>query len=84
MDKKNNIFLAGHSGLVGNAILQELKFRGYNNIFLRSKKQLDLTNQSKVNNFFKEIKLIVLLLQLQKLVEYLLIKIFLLNLFIKI
>jgi len=57
MDKKNNIFLAGHRGLVGNAILQELKFSGYNNIFLRSKKQLDLTNQSKVNNFFKRNKI---------------------------
>ena len=57
MDKKKNIFLAGHGGLVGDAILQELKFRGYNNIFLRSKKQLDLTNQSKVNNFFKRNKI---------------------------
>ena len=57
MDKKNNIFLAGHGGLVGNAILQELKFRGYNNIFLRSKKQLDLTSQNKVNNFFKRNKI---------------------------
>ena len=57
MDKKKNIFLAGHGGLVGDAILQELKFKGYNNIFLRSKKQLDLTNQSKVNNFFKKNKI---------------------------
>jgi len=57
MDKKKKIFLAGHRGLVGNAILEELKFKGYNNVLLRSKKQLDLTNQSKVHNFFKKNKI---------------------------
>tara|TARA_Y100000389_G_C17396496_1_gene482849 strand:+ start:287 stop:1228 length:942 start_codon:yes stop_codon:yes gene_type:complete len=57
MDKKKKIFLAGHRGLVGNAILEELKFKGYNNIMLRSKKQLNLTNQNKVNNFFKRNKI---------------------------
>lgn len=57
MNKKIKIFLAGHGGLVGSAILKELKIEGYNNILLRSKKQLDLTNQSKVHNFFKKNKI---------------------------
>lgn len=57
MDKKKNIFLAGHKGLVGKAILKELNIKGYHNVLLRSKNQLDLTNQSKVNNFFKKNKI---------------------------
>lgn len=56
MDKKAKIYVAGHLGLVGSAILNNLKKRGYTNFVLRSISELDLTNQSAVDNFFCEEK----------------------------
>ena len=47
----SKIYVAGHKGLVGSAILQKQKKKGYNNIIYRSKKQLNLSNQKKVLNF---------------------------------
>jgi GDP-L-fucose synthase len=44
--------LAGHSGLVGSAILRRLQWAGYNNIVMRTHKELDLCDQSAVNEFF--------------------------------
>ena len=54
INKKSKIFLAGHRGMVGSAILKKLKLEGYRNIILKSRKQLDLKNQKKVLNFFKK------------------------------
>ena len=51
--KNSKIFLAGHNGLVGSAILKQLISRGYKNIITVSKKKLDLRNQKKVFNFIK-------------------------------
>ena len=56
MDKKSKIFVAGHNGLVGSAILRLLKFKGYKNIVVKNKKELDLTNQNDVIKFFKHEK----------------------------
>jgi len=56
INKKSKIYLAGHSGLVGSAILNKLKTAGYINITLRSREKLDLRNQKKVLNFFKKNK----------------------------
>jgi GDP-L-fucose synthase len=53
---KSKIYIAGHKGLVGSAILRKLKQKGYENIIFRSKKQLDLKNQKKVHNFLKKNK----------------------------
>ena len=54
MIKKNNkIFVAGHKGLVGSAIVRKLKLFGYNNILTADKKKLDLTDQKKVYQFLK-------------------------------
>ena len=50
------VFLAGHRGLVGSAILRTLKKRGYSNIITVDKKKLDLLNQIKVNAFIKKKK----------------------------
>ncbi|RED43762.1 GDP-L-fucose synthase family protein [Aestuariispira insulae] len=47
------IFLAGHRGLVGSAILRLLEARGYQNIITRSRDQLDLANQASVRDFFE-------------------------------
>lgn len=49
---ESKIFVAGHKGMVGSSIVKRLKDIGYKNLVLREKKELDLTNQSKVNNFF--------------------------------
>lgn len=56
MDKKSKIYIAGHRGLVGNAILKELKYQGYENLIFKTHKELDLTNKLEVENFFKEEK----------------------------
>jgi len=52
----SKIYVAGHNGLVGSAILRELKRNGYTNILVADKKKLNLTNQAKVINFLKKNK----------------------------
>tara|TARA_B110001452_G_scaffold119986_1_gene99555 strand:+ start:13910 stop:14833 length:924 start_codon:yes stop_codon:yes gene_type:complete len=52
MDKKSTIYIAGHKGMVGSAILRCLKENGYTNLVIASSKELDLRNQKEVNNFF--------------------------------
>lgn len=52
MNKESNIYIAGHNGMVGSAIKRHLESKGFINIIVRSKKELDLTNQSAVNKFF--------------------------------
>ena len=54
--KNSKIFVAGHKGLVGSSIIRRLKFFGYKKIILKSKKELDLRDQKKVNNFFNKHK----------------------------
>lgn len=53
MDKKAKIYVAGHRGLVGSALMRELEKQGYSNIIFRTHAELDLTNQSAVEAFFK-------------------------------
>jgi len=55
-DLTKKIYLAGHTGMVGSAILRELKTRGYTNIIYKDLKELDLRNQSEVQTFFAETK----------------------------
>ena len=52
MNKDSKIFVAGHRGLVGSAILKNLKAKGYTNFVLRTHAELDLTDQAAVNEFF--------------------------------
>ena len=54
MNKNSKIYVAGHNGLVGSAIWNNLKTRGYNNLVGRSHKELDLTDQYAVKKFFDE------------------------------
>ena len=56
MKFNDKIFIAGHKGLVGSAILKELKLQGFTNLITRSKKALNLTNQMDVQNFFDQEK----------------------------
>ena len=52
MEKDSKIFVAGHRGLVGSAILNNLRSKGYTNFLLRTHAELDLTDQTAVNEFF--------------------------------
>ena len=52
----SSIYVAGHKGLVGSAIVRKLKEKGYKKIITASKKKLDLTNQKKVLSFLKKKK----------------------------
>ena len=54
LSKDSKIFVAGHHGLVGSAIWNNLKQRGYNNLVGRTHKELDLTDQLAVKKFFDE------------------------------
>jgi len=56
MDLNDKIYIAGHRGLVGSAIVRQLKQRGFNNLLMRKHKELDLTNQAQVRSFFKQEK----------------------------
>lgn len=53
MKPSDRIFVAGHKGLVGSAIVRNLQQKGYNNLILKTRKDLDLINQKKVNEFFE-------------------------------
>lgn len=52
MQKDSKIYIAGHNGMVGSAILRLFLKNGYSNIITRSSQQLDLRNQASVNEFF--------------------------------
>lgn len=56
MEKNARIYVAGHNGMVGSAIVRELKRQGYLNIITKSHKDLDLTRQQQVESFFAEEK----------------------------
>ena len=53
MEKNAKIFVAGHRGMVGSAIVRELKRQGYTNIITRTHAELDLLRQVDVENFFE-------------------------------
>ena len=56
LDLNKKIYVAGHQGMVGSAIVRTLKKLGYLNIIGRTHKELDLTNQNEVNQFFEQEK----------------------------
>jgi len=56
MEKDAKIYVAGHRGLVGSAIMRKLKKEGYNNLLYRTSSELDLRRQEKVEEFFEEEK----------------------------
>ncbi len=56
MNKDSIIYVAGHRGMVGSAIMRELERQGYTNIITRTHAELDLTNQQAVNDFFMSAK----------------------------
>ena len=56
MEKNSKIYIAGHRGLVGSAIINILQSKGYNNLIVRTHKELDLANSSDVSDFFEQQK----------------------------
>ena len=66
MNTDSKIYLAGHDGMVGSAILQELKSKGYKNILYRSLSELDLRRQKDVEEFFHNEKPIIIIVAAAK------------------
>jgi len=62
MNKQARIFVAGHRGMVGSALVRRLAAEGYPNLITRSRQELDLTDQAAVNRFFESEKIDVVLL----------------------
>ena len=56
MNLNDKIYIAGHRGLVGSAIVRQLESRGFTNLIMRTHKELDLTNQEQVQSFFTQEK----------------------------
>lgn len=54
LEKNSKIFVAGHRGLVGSAIMRNLESKGFTNLIVRSRAELDLREQASVNAFFRE------------------------------
>lgn len=66
MDKNARIFVAGHRGMVGSALVRRLTDAGYKNIITRTRSQLDLTDQVGVNMFFEKESIDVVMLAAAK------------------
>ncbi|MEM9676271.1 MAG: NAD-dependent epimerase/dehydratase family protein, partial [Bacteroidota bacterium] len=56
MEKEAKIYIAGHRGMVGSAIVRNLQAKGYDNFVFRRSSELDLRNQSAVADFFAKEK----------------------------
>lgn len=54
MDKNSKIYVSGHSGMLGSAMIKHLKAEGYTNIMVKTHKELDLTKQTDVESFFAQ------------------------------
>jgi GDP-L-fucose synthase len=66
LSKEHRIFVAGHRGMVGSALVRRLQSEGYSQIVTRTHAELDLTNQAAVNDFFKSEKIDAVLLAAAK------------------
>ena len=66
INKNEKIFVAGHNGMVGSSIIRCLKKKGYKNIIIQSKKNLDLLNQKQTYNFLKKNKIEIIYISAAK------------------
>ena len=72
MKKDDRIFVAGHKGLVGSAIVRTLKDRGYKRIVTKTRQECDLLNPLDVKKLFEENRIDYVLMLLQELVGFML------------
>ena len=79
MNKSDKIYVAGHNGMVGSAIVRQLQKNGFTTLLTRSSKELDLTNQAAVNRFFETEKQRLLAKRGGKFDEYCMVGVYLLN-----
>ena len=56
LEKHNKVFVAGHRGMLGSALVRQLEAQGYTNLVLRTSKELDLTRQAETEDFFRSEK----------------------------
>jgi GDP-L-fucose synthase len=56
MEKKAKVYIAGHRGMVGSALLRKLTAEGFTNLVYRTSAELDLRNQASVARFFEEVR----------------------------
>lgn len=56
MQKKSLIYIAGHAGFIGTALMKKLKEYGYSNLIFKTDRELDLTSQPETNRFFKKFR----------------------------
>jgi len=56
MEKNSKIYVAGHRGLVGSALVENLKSKGFNNLILRTRQEVDLLDHNQVDSFFNDTK----------------------------
>ena len=68
--QNNKIFIAGHRGMVGSALVRYLKKKNFKNFILVSRKQINLLDEDKVDKFIKKKNLKLSLIALEKSVEY--------------
>ncbi|WGL60858.1 GDP-L-fucose synthase [Pigmentibacter sp. JX0631] len=66
MNKSDKIFVAGHAGLAGTAIVESLEYQGFSNIITRTRSELDLLNLNSVQEFFQNVKPDVVILAAAK------------------
>ena len=53
MNKNSKIYIAGHNGMVGSALLRRLQMQGFNNFIFKNSQELDLRDQQKTSDFFE-------------------------------
>ena len=61
LDKKSKIFIAGHNGMVGSALLRHFKKKKYKNLIIQNKKKLNLLNQKKTEQFLKKTQFVIII-----------------------
>lgn len=66
IEKSDKIYVAGHRGLVGSAIVRNLQAKGYENVIGRTHRELDLTSQEQVRDFFEKERPVVVVLAAAK------------------